>query len=454
MTVIFSGGLAMFIEDIEHFCSTNISLNEAYVGKTDILEEIVEKIHELRSKISRFNYSSTDKTVLEINRLFEKQFGMDTFALKIDGDPFINAYTMDIGRRFDMIDKSMKDYVIGNPQTGYKFVPGNGLLVIMHITVDFLTDTRFTDREILAVLLHELGHNFADCIYDKLRLDNRQMMIAYKRYLTAMTVMYAILSCTVVGTVPGILGLIKIDSLRKSYNNEFIKKKEDKYQAKHRTTRVSKFLNGIGASMSNTTYLINAIINRVTFNKDYTDYVKSTYTKRDKDKIKNSIDRRNEVIADKFPAIYGYGVDVVSLQAKFRDIVNNKEYQATEKLGKMGHIANDIYEEAMFDINDFDCHPNAVQRMHVALNTLKAEVKKDDIDPKVKKEIELQIKEIEDVMDSFLSVSNKVQSIEKAQALYFQWINQNAPDAVNKEIEEDIEKQLDLALEDHERKHK
>jgi hypothetical protein len=184
------------------------------------------------------------------------------------------------------------------------------------------------------------------------------------------------------------------------------------------------------------------------------DYQKAMYTDRDKEQIKNSIERRNEVIADKFPAIYGYGVDVVELQATFRDIVNNKEYKATEKLGKMGHIANDIYEEAMFDINDFDCHPNAVQRMHVSLNTLKAEVKKDDIDPKVKKEIQLQIEEIEQVMDSFLNLSNKVQSIEKAQALYFQWVNNNAPDAINKEIEIDIERQLDAALEDHEKKHK
>ena len=449
----------MFIDDIERLRSVDLEklnemvLNEAYVGKTPVLEEIVEKIHELRAKITRFNYSSTDKTVLEINRLFEKQFGMDTFALKIDGDPYINAYTTDIGRRFDMIDKDMRDYVVGNPSTGYKYIPGNGLVVIMHITVDFLTDQRFTDAEILTVLLHELGHNFAGCIYNKIRLDNRQMMIAYKKYLTAMTVMYAILACSIVGTPYGIINLIKISSLKKQYNNEILKKKEDKYQAHHRTTRVAKFLNGISASMANTKYLISAVLNRITFDKNYMDYAKSTYTKKQKESIKNSLDRRNEVIADKFPAIYGYGVDMVSLHVKFRDIVNNKEYQATEKLGKMGHTANDIYEQSMFDINDFDCHPNAVQRMHVALNTLKAELAKDDIDPKVKKEIKLQITEIEETIDSFLSLSNKVHSIEKAQALYFQWVNDNAPDAVNKEIEEDIEKQLDMALEDHERKH-
>ena len=450
----------MFINDIEHLCSEDFAnitesvLNEAYVGKTEILEKIVDKIHELRSKISRFNYSSTDKVVLEINRLFEEQFGMDTFALKIDGDPYLNAYTMDIGRRFDMIDKNMRDFVTGNSQTGYRFIPGNGLLIIMHITVDFLTDQRFSDRQILAVLLHELGHNFADCIYDKLRLDNKQMMQAYKKYLTAMTVFYAILSCSIVGAAIGLPGLIQIASLKKTYNNEFQKKKEDRYQKHHRSTRVSKFLHGVGATLSNTNYLINTVLSRILFDKDYMDYQKAMYTNRDKEQIKNSIERRNEVIADKFPAIYGYGVDMVELQATFRDIVNNKEYKATEKLGKMGHIANDIYEEAMFDINDFDCHPNAVQRMHVALNTLKAEVKKDDIDPKVKKEIQLQIEEIEQVMDSFLNLSNKVQSIEKAQALYFQWVNNNAPDAINKEIEVDIERQLDAALEDHEKKHK
>ena len=428
-------------------------VNEAYVGKSETLLDIESKIHDLRSKVTMFNASSTSKEVLEINRLFEKQFGMDIFALKLDKDPSINAYTYTIGRRFDMMNKKMRDFVVGNPQSGYRFAPGNGLAVIMHINVGLLTDERFTDGDIVAVMLHEIGHNFADCIYDKLAFYNADLMKQYKSVLIASTVYYAILSC-----IP-ILGLFAVPDLIDTakqydlYNNEKQAKKEKKTQKKPRTNRVSEFLGGVGASIRSTYDLINAVIDRLFSDNEYIKAWK-TVNKDETKVMKDHIDRQNEVIADKFPAIYGYGIEISHCQVLFKDIINSRVYQATEKLGDWAHMRNDEYEEVLFDINDWDVHPNAIQRINASLNTLKAEVKKDDIDPKIKKEIELQISEIEALVKQFVDETKKKTDIEKAQAIYYQWVRKNAPDPISKKLEETIEQELDKALEANEKKHK
>lgn len=68
-------------------------VNEAYIGKTDNLLKIEEKINELRGNLSRYKDFDRNKVTQEINRLFEDQFGMDVFALHMINQNIMNAYT-------------------------------------------------------------------------------------------------------------------------------------------------------------------------------------------------------------------------------------------------------------------------------------------------------------------------------------------------------------------------
>ena len=58
-------------------------LLEAYFGKSENLAQIEQLIGEFRSKYSYFQDYKQTNEIYQINRLFEKQFGMDIFSLHV-----------------------------------------------------------------------------------------------------------------------------------------------------------------------------------------------------------------------------------------------------------------------------------------------------------------------------------------------------------------------------------
>ena len=204
-------------------------LNEAYIGKTSLLLEVEKKIHEYRSKkdLTIYNCSSTSKEILDINRLIEKQFGMEIFALKILPTEVIDAYNLPVACRFDMEKENMKNYVEGNSKSGYRFRKNNGLCCIVCLSYGLIADKRYTDGQIVACILHEIGHNFGDCLYDELRVYNKAIIKEYKTSLIQDIFMRAIIGICILPTLPfelyGIIG--DINSMRQN-NNKYLLDKE------------------------------------------------------------------------------------------------------------------------------------------------------------------------------------------------------------------------------------
>ena len=70
-------------------------LNELYIGKTPIIP-LQNQFSIIRNKIKGKSFSNsinTDKDILKFNRMVEKLFGFNSFALNISPDQTINAYT-------------------------------------------------------------------------------------------------------------------------------------------------------------------------------------------------------------------------------------------------------------------------------------------------------------------------------------------------------------------------
>lgn len=431
------------------------SLNEAYIGKTPILYDIEKKIHEFRfnKNLTIYNCSSTSKEILEINRLFEKQFGMDIFALKILPTESIDAYNLPIACRFDMGNKNMKSYVTGNPKYGYKFKPGNDLCVVVSISYGIMKDSRFTDGQVLACILHEIGHNFGDCLYDELRVYNKNLMREYNASLMLDIFMRAILSMMALPLAPYELFKIKGDlDDRYENNNKHLHKREQKnHKRKPGSGRVAAYFAGLKGSLKDKIDLKSIVKARTT--QDYIDAIniqKQYITDETKESVRNNPDRKGEVIADKFASIYGYGVEFSELLMNFDNISGSREYKAARRMKPGRKDLNDEFEKAMFDINDFDCHPAGIQRMNSLIKTLKAELSKEDIDPKVKDELNYQIEQIENNIDKMTDASKKIYAIDKAQAIYLDYLKNNAPDAIAIEIENNIDEMLDKELQKHE----
>lgn len=431
--------MSYFYENIDLY-RDYLLLTEAYIGKTPILQEVEQKIGIARKKVKYYgSNNNTIPEILEINRLMEKQFGMDLFGLKIYTSDYPNAYTTIIAINFDIA----KNYVMHNMITadstnGYRFKKDNGFLIEMYMSSAMLLDDRYTDGELVAVMLHEIGHNFADCIYDKIEIANNRDILLYQKILIAQIIFYAI---TVIG-IPEALSKLK---LYISLHNAYKYKKEKKAQ-KSKRGFLSGLINGAKAKAEGVYGLVNEILARLTGGASLKSYKRNAKMYKVDDEVRSSIGRQNEVFADKFAGVYGYGPEQASVLTKFSKLPS----KAADIISKWGGFFKDLsdkFDEELLDINDFDVHPQVMQRINAEINLLKNELKKEDLDPKIKAAIQKQLDELAEIVENNLKITKEMSKSEKALALYNQMIMNDCPDAIEKELEDAIEAALDAALE-------
>ena len=442
--------MSIYGKDIYDY-RNNYILNEAYVGKTPILMQIEDKIGELRENLPSYNDDiNRTKYVLELNRLFEKQFKMKIFALMIDKQKEINAFTYSLNCKIDIAEKyrTIDNFIIADKNNGYYFKPNNNICVMVHISWGILAAKELTNGEVLAIILHEIGHNFSASIYNRLYVANRELLIQYKKYLKNNIILHSILTVFTFGLDLPFL----IDSIKQYNNPEYSNKKANKKQKKYQKKKESKlrgWLSGIKGKSSDKSNFYGELAAR----KSGDEYINKYYDALDNDpnfsKEKNakSNERIDEVIADKFTAIYGYGPELSTGLLKMDEYVSDAKRKIFEDNDKKAIEANAKYEAAFRKIHDYDCHPQSVQRAYECLKVLRREVEKDDLDPKVRDVILEQISQFEDIIKDMTSTSEKLSDSQNANRLYNAYVNDNIPDAIAQELEDEIEDALDNVFE-------
>lgn len=443
--------MSVFCNNIYEY-RDNIIVNEAYVGKTPILEAIEKKIGELRKDIKFSDHLNRNKTLIEINRLFEKQFGMDIFALHIYNSMDYNGYTYSISNKFDVAEEneSLSHFITGDNKNGYKYKPGNNLSVLVEISYGIMSSKEITDAEVLAIILHEIGHNFSNALYGKLYMLNRNDIIAYRAYFKQYIITSAILSIFTFGlTLPYTISLIK------NYNMGFNSKENKKYKKdqKKKPNKFIGFINSIKGKFNDYQNYIGELQARSFGGKYIEQYMKNLEDEGiNRNLYKNDSSRVDEVIADKFAGIYGYGVEQTSVLFKM-DFAKSRAYNQIEATGTLAEKKkNQEYNKAFLKINDYDCHPYTVQRANEEIKLLKREYEKEDIDPRIKEVLISQIEMIEEIIAKNSKASKELSESDNARRLYNEVVNKEFPDAVTEELEGEIEDALDKFLNGEEAK--
>lgn len=437
----------MSIICVEDFISSrrnDIVINEAYIGKTRALLEIEKEFNKLRSeKIDVYSDKiSQHPCIIKINRLFEEQFGMYLFALKIINTKYYNAYTHVIASNFDVANNmDLPSMVTGTMGEGFRWKPNNGLCIIVHISAGMIADPNFTDAQLVGVILHEIGHNFADALYGEINIANKKFMQEYEKYLSS----YA----TILGFILALPYYLRAKKLLKEYNNS-TRVENEKHPKKKGVIR--GIIDTLGAKYNDYKAYREEIIRRKKGGKPFRD-AKRKAGSVSKSAARGSLERQNEVFSDKFAGVYGYSVEI-SEALKVMDYTKSdaaKELEA--KGGKLAEASRD-YDDAVRDICDFDCHPNLVQRLNEEIKLLEREVAKDDIDPKCKLVIYNQLETLKNLLDKITKTSKLLSKDENAINAYNDYVNKNCPDAVSDEIEDKIEVALDKLLEEDKKKNK
>ena len=413
------------IIDYTHFLVT-----EAYFGKTPTLLEIEKQIGIIRSSMKKYTDINKSPEVLKLNRLFEKQFGMDIFSLHIEQNNTINAYTVPVATCFDIaFNEILSKKVEANQKDGYRFKKGNNLCIICNVYMGLLNCTDITDVEIVAVILHELGHNFADAIYKDIEIANKAQM----KNIVSLLVYETILS----------LGLAAIPNLiyYKKNTNSYKKKQESKTKQR----KIHGLLKGLKATCSDFNDYVNEIVSRIMIGT-----ISFKLSKDDNEpsssEVRRSISRQNEVIADKFAGIYGYGPEQASVLMKMEKQVSKAE-KFVDKIPVIGKMSNESFNNIFKDIHKFDCHPHVIQRLNEEIKTLKAELVKCDLDPKLVKAMKNQIKQLEDLKNELTKITDNMTEEEQKRASYYATVENEEPDAIDQDLEEKITRAFDSLLE-------
>ncbi len=373
-----------------------VPVNEAYFGKTKDILAIEKQIGVIRKKYngtSMVYYSgeyNTDKEVLKLNRLFEKAFGFYCFSLTFVKDDRVNAMTVPVAYKYDtrdnLFDKDKLEKISFVDKDGMHFSKNNNLCITSFVYTGLFFNPSFTDGEITAVLLHEIGHNFAECIDPQIAtnsciLTNIMLGMDIVELVMSMLSQDYLAKTMSKGRVPG-LSLI-------TRNNSFDKTMED---FRHNMVYAGKPATTIFATFETCNAIMNrilGIVNTVTMLLQITrlpEYLLAKFVAS----IIKPFGYRNEKIADRFATMYGYGPELTSALMKMetKDTVIERMCPFLANMAKLVPFFLHIV------LGVFDPHPKTSERLMDQIRALEHEVKNSNVDPKLKKELQRQIDEI------------------------------------------------------------
>lgn len=399
-------------------------LNEAYFGNIPEIDKMVGCIHRYRARKARalkdidmgkdlYDTSKDfmDKDIVEFNRLVEKVWGFGAFSLSIVGDITTNAFTISCSNRYDISTKKM---TIADSKYGLRYDKKYNVTGLIWIHSGLILNEEFTDREIMAVLLHEIGHNFSAAVDGAANLA---------------TNMGKVLNIfTVYGMYLAIL-INPIDNykLTTAYSNaDAISYVEEKKTLLNNTKAVSsivknfRFFSNIIENIANSA---GSLILPLIVLTNYSGYLLTTlYNKimslfTDPSSIIHVLKKHDEKVADNFATMYGFGSDLSSALAKMHNLGGNLySSKVLEKTPLLSLFYAAIMSPFALIDNLFDPHPSNKKRRRSQITYLVAELKKQNIEPKAKKQIIEQLTELVALEENLNSTLDKINKEEYAEA--------------------------------------
>ena len=148
------------------------------------------------------------------------------------------------------------------------------------------------------------------------------------------------------------------------------------------------------------------------------------------------------MIADKFATINGYGPELQSALAKM-NMISSRSEKFVEKIPFIGALINLSYTQAYEDVYKFDEHPQLIQRINSSLSILEAEMKKKELDPKLKKIIQTQIDQIKKLKEEVTTAREDATKAERYRANYNKIVEEEDKYSITKEMEDKINNMID-----------
>lgn len=396
-------------------------VTEAYFGD-QILSKAQEYLSAFRADIIKSGGSRgtfTNKNRIAFNREMEKIFGFYVFDLCVHIDNKYAMWTIPLGTKIGYDLKNKNKCTFDNKR-GYRFDPNLEYCCTVNITVPILLDKSISDREVMAGILHEVGHNFqqvaidyegkAGCIFN-IVLDYYLAFVIVETIVDQL-VGYAKIDSTknpnLLSTVGG--GMLKANNYVEKAYLDAINMMGSRYP------KTMRELDDINSMISTVLIVVKDCL-------DGFKYIKSIFKlaftpglyayeifwmickkANPLGLLGNKVSYDTERFADQFAAMYGYGIE----DAGYIDKVTNKYGNSTIEnvLANdiaFGYLVNAVIAPLKMLNDRLDSHSYDRERMSYILEYLDEEISNTG-DPRMKQYLKKQKAQIARLIDDHKNV--------------------------------------------------
>lgn len=354
------GDLEKMLEDVDLF-------DEAYYGKIPdfvVLEKLFEKI-DGKVKAEGANKANPNKypEMRQVEDIFCKVFGFKRAS--IYWEPFIapNAYTYSMNTL--LVFSGKKKYI---EKTGTGFYDNSKSTTLAVFTSMGLYELGLTPREMIAVILHEIGHNFDFSFYQRIEvfIDSFFTLGIYAFELNKYKE--------------------KVDEMRDNAIDEISGEDDAIYHNQKRRDRMKKEYEKMMGEAHRMATFLNGL--KIPFNAvgDLLRMIVSPFAH-----IGMIGSKKGELFADSFAAAYGYGPDLISGLNKL-DNVRDRYYINKTPVGRFINDLTNLHWEIYSSFSD--CHGTNQERCQECIEKLKWDLKHNDFPPELKQDIINQINDL------------------------------------------------------------
>lgn len=352
----------------------NTVINEAYYGKLPEFETIEKLLDNISKKIKadpkKCNPNKYPETK-QIEKLFCKVFGFKKSFLYWEPFNQGNAYTVALNALILFSDK--KDAIVKLSNTGFYDQSGKSVLTI-YISNGLILRDDLSSKELLAVILHEIGHNFDVSKYHLIE--------------------YMLDAISSLGTSIYQYKKTDIDEAKLNYKDKLTE--HDEYLYDHDTKRAKE--NNTNDANMKKIYKINIWLNGILSSTRLGIHILLSPFAQ----LLNLGNKKGEIFADSFPSAYGYSVELVSALNK---LGKEKDfyYKPTNGVTKFLYDLYNFNEEIFVSLSD--CHGTNQERCKDCLLKLQWDLKNNDFSPELKEELINKINETTDIYKQFIDKS-------------------------------------------------
>ena len=425
-----------FLEEFYNGFSLDI-LEELYVGETGFISELIEEVSKARApyvgKMKR--PIKGNKDFIKIGDMLAEEFGFHAVTFSVPFDQTTNAFTFPITMNIDQSIVGKKPKFIKDKGLKYDENVTGRMCIMVAVTAGVWFNSEFTDREVVAAILHEIGHSFV--IQSERMIDvieANRMALAYnliQKIIIDMTNPY---------------GWTQLPQDFSTLANASSKGKEVKNKVARELANNPLFIgfNGVAGIMEWFKGIFTRIfmevmmlfagasnliaIPFVALNKILSVFNKQAY----------AIGRSQEYLSDSFASMYGLGPEISSFLVKIEYSSKTSgtiTQRVLENIPVVGALHQCLSIPVLLMADSMNTHPSTISRIDKILDELDKELKSSDLSPKTKEAVKKNIKDLERIkQEAIAPQKNKKYNAEMIKRMWFAFLSDKGtePDSYEK----------------------